>query len=150
MQGEQEISTVTPATSSSSGTAAQWLSVITCQDKEKDDKAMENLVCDYFRNVIFHDVKFLNDFVVQHTIFDGPGYEGTMLHKVLNYVGKNNMSLPEKVRFWKKYATTAVKSLDRQKSNKNTMVRGEVVKGKFFKMRLLTFFYIISHCIFFT
>ena len=134
VQGEQEFSTVTPATSSSSGTAAQWLSVVTSQDEEKDDKAMESLVSDYFRNVIFHDVKFLNDFVIQHTTYEGPGYEGSMLYKLLTYVGKNNMSLPEKVRFWKKYASIAVKSLDRQKSNKNTMVRDEVRSGKLFIM----------------
>ena len=112
-----------------SGTIQEWIDVSTGKEQQSTDKAMENLVSDYFRNVIFREVKFLNDYVVKNTNFTGPGYKGSMLDKLLRYVGKSSLSTAAKVKFWNQYAVIGMRSLDRQKSNKCSTVRCDFICG---------------------
>ena len=58
--------------------ADKWIEVFTEPMEEDVDTSMEHLVQQYFRKVVFKDVKFINDFVVQHTKYCGPEYEGGM------------------------------------------------------------------------
>ena len=109
--------------------ADKWIEAFTEPMEEDVDTSMEHLVQQYFRKVVFKDVKFMNDFVVQHTKYCGPDYEGGMLHKLLKYVGKDHLGVPERVKFWRKYSTVAKKILDRQKSNKTSSIRSIMIKG---------------------
>ena len=123
------------------GSIQEWINVSTGKEKQCTDKAMENLVSDYFRNVIFREVKFLNEYVIRNTSFTGPGYKGSMLDKLLRYVGKSSLSTAAKVNFWNQYAVIGIKSLDRQKSNKCSTVRSDIISGTLNYFVSITYFY---------
>ena len=114
---------------SMSTTYADVISAFAMPVEQVEDKSMEHFVQLYFRNVVFENVKFLNDFVIQNMAYDGPNYYGGMLHKLLKYVGKEHLSVPERIKFWRRYAVVGKRVMDRQKSNKACAMRRAVMKG---------------------
>ena len=90
---------------------------------EKPEHSMKLSVQKHFRSKVFPHVKFLTDFVINRTAYDGPGYEGGMLHKLLINSKKDKCSLTERIKFWTIYAPVGKETLNLQKANKTSTIR---------------------------
>ena len=100
---------------------------------QSDRQAMLHLVKRCIRDDIWPDTKFLTETCIEvQKMMDHPGFENSVIGKLLRRTRQTHLDVVERVIFWKKYSREVQKELNQLKTNRTKSIKDELFKGKYF------------------
>jgi len=105
-----------------------------------DCQAMLHLVKRCIRDDIWPDTKFLTETCIEvQKMTDHPGFENSVIGKLLRRTRQTHLDVVKRVIFWQKYSREVQKELNQLKTNRTKSIKDELFKGKYLHRWILCF-----------